>query len=90
VTNTRSKWSGEFFADLTERVVATFLGALLTVVALTEGTPLDWSNGQVVWTVLGVPTAVSLIKGLLANMANGESGASALPAPPGPEVNDHI
>lgn len=88
MSNVLNKWSGEFFADLAERVVATFLGALLAVVTLTSQTPIDWSDGQVVWTVLGVPTLVSLIKGLLANLANADSGASALPAPPGPEVNE--
>jgi hypothetical protein len=82
------KWSGAFWADLGERVVATFLGAVLTALLLVEGTPLDWSDGSAVWTVLGVPTLVALIKGLLANLANPESGASALPSPPGPEVED--
>lgn len=81
-----NKWSTEFWIDLSERVVATFLGALLTVFTVTQTTPLDWSDGAVVWTVLGVPTLVSLIKGLLANLADPASGASAVPHPPGPDV----
>ena len=82
-----NKWSKDFFLDLLERVGSTFLGALLAVVTLTSTTPLDWSDGKAVWAVLGVPTLVSLIKGLLANMANPETGASLITdAPPGPEV----
>lgn len=79
-----SKWSKTFWVDLTERVGATFLGALLTVLTVTGSTPIDWNDAQVVWTILGVPTAVSLIKGLLANLADPESGASLAPHPPGP------
>lgn len=83
-----SKWNKQFFADLAERVGATFLGALLAVLTLTSTTPVDWSDAQVVWTVLGVPTVTSLIKGLLANMAYPGSGASAVANPPGPAVNE--
>lgn len=81
-----NKWSTRFFADLAERVGATFLGALLTAMTVTGGTPVDWSDGKVIWAILGVPTLFSLIKGLLANLGDPESGASLLPAPPGPEV----
>lgn len=83
-----NKWSKAFWVDLAERVGATFLGALLTVLTVTGSTPVDWTDGTVVWTILGVPTLVSLIKGLLANLADAESGASLVPAPPGPEVVD--
>lgn len=81
-----AKWTPEFLADLAERVVSTFLGALLTVITVTGGTSVDWNDGAVVWAILGVPTAVSLIKGLLANMANPDSGASLVPPPAGPQV----
>lgn len=83
-----SKWTRAFWVDLGERVVATFLGALLTTLLLVNSTPVDWADGQAVWTVLGVPTLVALIKGLLANLADPESGASLVPAPPGPVVID--
>lgn len=80
-----NKWSKEFWADLAERVGATAIGALLAVVAgsTTGAIPND---PAVWWSVVGVPTVVSLLKGLLANMAHPESGPSLLPAPPAPEV----
>ena len=85
-----SKWNKRFWADLAERVGATFLGALLTALTVTGSTPVDWSDGQVVWTILGLPTLFALIKGLLANLGDPESGASLLPAPPGPEVTPEL
>jgi hypothetical protein len=81
-----SKWSKNYWSDLAERVVSTFIQALLGCLVLTGATPVDWSDGKAIWAVLGVPTAVALLKGLLANMADGESGPSLLPAPPAPEV----
>lgn len=85
-----NKWSGRFWADLAERVGFTFLGALLGCVALTGSTPVDWTDAAAVWAVIGVPTLVALIKGLMANMAVPESGASALPVPPGPVVEEDL
>lgn len=82
----RNKWSKAFFIDLAERVGSTFVGALLATLTLTGTTPVDWTDGAAVWAVLGVPTVVSLLKGLLANAASPESGASAVPAPEGPLV----
>lgn len=83
-----NKWSKEFWVDLAERVGSTFVGALLTALTVTGATPVDWSDGQIVWTILGLPTLVSLLKGLAANLADPESGASLIPFPPGPEVHD--
>lgn len=88
--STTNKWSSGFWVDLGERVGATFLGALATALALVEGTPIDWSDGQAVWTVLGVPVVFALIKGLLANLKDSESGASLVNAPPGPVVEDGV
>ena len=77
-----SKWSKAYFEDLAERVGATAIGALLGVLTGT-GTGVIPNDPAVWWALLGVPTATSLLKGLLANMANPETGASALPpAPP--------
>lgn len=80
-----SKWSREYWADLAERVGATVIGALLAVVAGSTSGAIP-NDPAVWWTVVGVPTVVSLLKGLLANMANSESGPSLLPAPPAPDV----
>ena len=81
-----SKWSKAFWYDLGERVGATFLGALLAYI--TTDNVLDAASFEQLWPILGLPVAVSLIKGLLANVADGESGASLVPAPPGPVLVD--
>lgn len=83
-----NKWSKDFWVDLAERVGSTFVGALLAAITLTGTTSVDWSNGAAIWAVLGVPTLASLLKGLAANLADPESGASLVPFPPGPEVHD--
>lgn len=80
-----NKWSKRFWSDLAERVGATLVGALLTLLTANGVANL---TPELAWTILGVPTLVSLLKGLLANLTNPESGASALPAPPGPDVVD--
>lgn len=81
-----SKWSKKFWADLGERVASTEIGALLTTSVLMGATPVDWSNQTAVWTTLGAPPTVSLLKGLLANLKDPESGPSLLPSPPAPAV----
>lgn len=73
-----SKWGKAYWADLAERVGSTFLGALLTALTVTGSTPVDWSDGQIVWSILGVPTLVSLIKGLLSNTRGVEPTASVV------------
>jgi hypothetical protein len=81
-----SKWSKAFWLDLGERVASTFLGALLAYL-VTDNT-LEKVDFDQLWPVIVLPTLVSLIKGLLANLASPESGASLIKAPPGPvEVN---
>lgn len=79
-----SKWSTRYWSDLAERVAATFLGALLTYITMDN--VLERPDFEQLWPILVLPTLVSLLKGLLANLAHPESGASALPAPPGPDV----
>lgn len=73
-----TKWNRTFWQDLGERVAATFIGALLATLVLVEGTKVDWTDAQAVWTVLGVPTLVSLLKGLAMNLKDPNSGASAV------------
>ncbi len=84
-----TKWSKAFFADLAERVASTFLQVLLSlwVVGQPIVDALDWQES------LGIAAGAAgaaLIKGLLANIANPESGASALPAPPGPVIEEEL
>lgn len=79
------KWSGAFWADLAERVGSTAIGALLAVIAGSTSGAIP-NDPAVWWSVVGVPTVVSLLKGLLANMTNPESGPSLLPSPPVPDV----
>jgi hypothetical protein len=80
------KWSRTYWADLGERVGSTFLGALIpAAVAAGNLAALDWVNAL---ELAGSAAGISLLKGLLANMASPESGPSLLPAPPAPDVND--
>jgi hypothetical protein len=81
------KWSKTYWADLAERVGATAVGALLAVVAGSTSGAIP-NDPAVWWSVVGVPVVVSLLKGLLANMVDDESGPSLLPAPPAPDVQD--
>lgn len=76
--NTDSKWGRAYWKDLGERVGATLVGALLAAVTLTGTTPVDWSDGQAIWAVVGVPTLVSLLKGLLVNFGGDEPTASVV------------
>jgi hypothetical protein len=82
-----SKWSRTFWADLAERVGATAIGALLAVVAGSSTGAIP-NDPAVWWSVIGVPTVVSLLKGLAANMADPTSGPSLLPSPPAPQVDE--
>lgn len=79
-----SKWNRTYFADLSERVVSTFIVTLIPMwVTAGNVAHLDFVNAL---EVAGSAAGLSLLKGLLANMANPESGPSLLPAPPAPEV----
>lgn len=82
-----SKWSRTFWADLAERVGATAIGALIAVLAGSSAGAIP-NDPAVWWSVIGVPTVVSLLKGIMANLANPESGPSLLPSPPAPDVQD--
>lgn len=83
---TPTKWSRMFWNDLAERVASTEIAALLSTSLLMGATGIDWHNGQAVWILLGAPPAVSLLKGLAANLGSPSSGPSLLPAPPAPPV----
>lgn len=76
---TTKKWTKKFWQDLAERVGATAVGGLLAVLTGSASGAIP-NEPKVWWVVVGVPTVVSLLKGLLANMADPETGASLLPA----------
>lgn len=76
--NTNSKWGRKYWADLGERVGATAIGAVLAALTVTGTTPVDWSDGDVVWAIIGVPTLVSALKGLLMNLGGSEPTASVV------------
>jgi hypothetical protein len=81
-----NKWTKAYWLDLGERVASTFLGALLAY--LVTDNVLESVDFDQLWPVLILPTLVALIKGLLANLASPQSGASLISSPPGPvEVN---
>ena len=81
------KWSSTFWADLAERVGSTAIYGLIAVLT-GDATGAVSNEPKVWWAVVGLPTVLSLLKGLLANMANPESGPSLLPSPPAPDVQD--
>lgn len=81
-----TKWSRTYWSDLAERVGSTFLGALIpAAVAAGNLASLDWVNAL---ELAGSAAGISLLKGLLANLADPESGPSLLPSPPAPDVQD--
>jgi hypothetical protein len=80
-----AKWSKTYWADLAERVAATFVGALIAMLTA-DGTGVVSGNPRQWWLIVGLPTVLSLLKGLAANLAHPDSGPSVLPAPPAPEV----
>jgi hypothetical protein len=71
-----SKWGKKYWEDLGERVVATAVESTLGAIAVTGGTPVDWSDWKIVWSIIGIPTAASLLKGLLSNLSGDEPTAS--------------
>lgn len=83
--STKSKWSKSYWSDLAERVGATAIGALIAALSGAWAGAIP-NDPAVWWVVIGAPTLFSLLKGLLANLADADSGPSLLPSPPAPEV----
>lgn len=81
------KWSKRYWLDLLERVGSVFLYSVVTFLTTSGVADIKGMDFEKLWPVLFLPAVLSLLKGLLANMANPESGASLLPAPPGPVVD---
>lgn len=72
-----TKWNKAFWADLAERVGSTALYgviAMLTADAsgVISGDPQQW------WAIVGLPAALSALKGVLANMASEKTSASVV------------
>lgn len=80
-----SQWSKQFWADLGERVAATFIATLIPLYVATENAfRLDWTTDL---EIAASAAGLSLLKGLAANLAHPDSGPSLLPAPPAPEID---
>lgn len=62
-----NKWSGAYFQDLIERVVATGIAALLALITA-DSTGVVVGSGEQYLTLIGIPMLVSLLKGLLVNL----------------------
>lgn len=70
-----NKWSKVYWIDLGERVAASALGGVLTMLTLTLSDLLG-SSPEAWYTVVGVPAGTALVKGLLANLPGPEPSAS--------------
>lgn len=74
---TQPKWTGQFWLDLGERVVTTFIYGLITMLTADQsgvisGNPNQW------WVIVGLPTVLSLLKGILGNLKSGEEPSASL------------
>ena len=83
------KWSASFWADWGERVLAVLLYTTIGFITTLAQTGLSLENlWPAVGTAILLPVLLSALKGLLANVANPESGASVLSPPPGPVLTE--
>jgi len=70
-----NKWGKAYWVDLGERVGSTVVYGLITLLtanSVTEITP------DLAWVIVGLPTVLSLLKGLAANMRGPEPSASVV------------
>lgn len=72
-----SKWNKQYFADLAERVGASGVGGVLTMVTADAAGVADYSQ-RAWWVLAGIPAAVSLLKGLLVNLGTGDTPTASL------------
>lgn len=68
-----SKWNKAYWVDLGERVGSTFVYALITLLTANSVTAI---NAELAWVIVGLPTLLSLLKGLGANLRGAEPSAS--------------
>lgn len=78
------KWSGAFWRDLAERTGFTAVAALIVWLPTANTTSLTF---EAAWAGIGLTTALTFLKCLLANLKDPASGASFL-SPPGPVLED--
>jgi hypothetical protein len=81
-----NKWGSSFWVDLGERAGTTLIYGVIAMLTADANGVIS-GNAQQWWVVVGLPTALAVLKALLANLAHPESGASLVPHPPGPEVD---
>lgn len=72
-----SKWNKQYFTDLAERAGASAVGGALTMVTADAAGVADYSE-RAWWVLVGIPTSVSLLKGLLVNLGTGDTPTASL------------
>jgi hypothetical protein len=71
----QNKWSREYWRDLGERIGASAVGGALTMITADSTGVADYSP-RAWWVLVGIPAAVSALKGLLVNLKGDEPSAS--------------
>jgi hypothetical protein len=71
------KWNGKFWADLGERVGTTAIYGVIAMLTA-DASGVVSSDPKAWWVVVGLPTALSALKGLAANMAQDGTSASVV------------
>lgn len=72
-----NKWGKQYWKDLAERVASSSIGGVLTMITADASGAISGSAEQW-WLIVGVPGAVSLLKGLLVNLGGDQPTASAV------------
>lgn len=71
------KWGKKYWIDLGERAGTTAIYGLITMLTADASGAVSGSTQQW-WIVLGLPTTLSLLKGLLVNLGGDEPTASVV------------
>lgn len=72
-----NKWGKQYWEDLGERVGSSAVAGALTALTV-NGTTSVHVTTKVVETLILVPSAVSLLKGLLVNLGGSSSGSASV------------
>lgn len=70
---TTNKWGKAYWVDLAERVGSTLVYSLITLLTANSVTSI---TPELAWVIVGLPTILSLLKGLGSNMRGAEPSAS--------------